>query len=61
MKKKNETNSETNSETNTNIRNEVEIIFKNSYIGKLGCFYSGEKYTIPIELYSILKLDCEKI
>lgn len=32
-----------------------------TYIGKLGDFYKDKIYKLPIELYEMLKMDCEEI
>jgi hypothetical protein len=40
---------------------DVKVMFKNTYIGLHGNFTKGNIYTIPIEIYNILKEDCSEI
>lgn len=54
MKKKIEANTDT-------VKNEAKVIFQNDYIGLLGAFYKNNIYTIPVEIYEILKIDCKEI
>ena len=36
----------------------VRVIFKNSYIGTLGSFHAGQKYTLTGEQFKVLRNDC---
>jgi len=40
---------------------EITVKFKNTYIGKLGNYAKNNIYTIPIEIYEVLKIDCKKV
>jgi hypothetical protein len=39
----------------------IKVKFHRDYIGKLGTFYNGKIYELPIEIYQLLKIDCEKV
>jgi hypothetical protein len=48
-------------EVKLNIKNEIKVIFKNTYIGKLGNYIKGNIYIIPVEIYNYLSMDCEEV
>jgi hypothetical protein len=50
-----------NTTVNTTVKKEVKVVFKNTYIGKLGTYFKDKVYILPHELYKILSIDCEEI
>jgi len=57
MKKKNDSINESEAATASKIR----VKFINDYIGKLGSYYKDKIYELPMEIHTILKIDCEEV